>query len=239
MPESEVGSMLSLNQVAAGYYKKQVIRSIGFDVAEGDIIAILGANGSGKSTLLRAIMGLLGQVEGEIRFMGENITGHSPRTIVRCGITYLLQDKNMFPDLSVADNLALAGYGSLATIDFRHEIISLFPKLEELMPKRVGLLSGGERQMLGIAMAFMRKPRLALLDEPSAGLSPQLVKRVMDIIKGVNSRHGVTFLIVEQNIKAVLEIASRVFIMKNGILKENHAFANLLLQDNLKEVFFS
>lgn len=239
MPGSEQSAMLSLRGVSAGYYKKQVIQSVGFEVAKGDIIAILGANGSGKSTLFRAIMGLIDHAEGEISFMGEKILGQSPHSIVHGGISYLLQDKNIFDGLTVRENLQLAGFGRLEEINFQNEILSLFPKIREVLAKRVGLLSGGERQMLAIAMAFMRKPALALLDEPSTGLSPRLVQGVMETIKELNQKYGLTFLVIEQNIKAVLGIASKVFIMKNGQLKESQDFSNLLLQENLKEVFFS
>jgi len=239
MPGSEPELILSLCNVSAGYHKKRVLYNVGCDVFQGDIVAILGANGSGKSTLFKAILGLVDHIEGNILFRNENIRGKAQHRTIHKGISYLPQDRNVFTSLSVQENLRLAGFGAKDHTQFQSEILELFPEIKSAMIKRVGLLSGGERQTLAVAMALIRKPMLVMLDEPSAGLSPRLAKRVMDIIKELNRKHCVSFLIIEQNIKAVLDIATKVLVMKNGGLKEKHDFGNLLLQENLKEIFFS
>jgi branched-chain amino acid transport system ATP-binding protein len=231
--------LLAVRNLSAGYFRKRVIDEVTFDLFPGEIAAVLGANGSGKSTLFKAIMGLLDHREGEIAYRSASIAGLPTHQIVHRGIAYLFQDRNVFAGLTVQENLELAGFGESQHARVQRGVFELFPEVQRALRKRVGLLSGGERQMLGIAMVLMRSPVLALLDEPSAGLSPHLVKRVMENLGVLNKEHGIAFLIIEQNIRAVLGIASRVFIMKNGRLDASRGSANLLLGENLKEVFFS
>jgi branched-chain amino acid transport system ATP-binding protein len=236
MPVSE--PLLSLRAVSAGYFKKRVIHDVEFTLSRGDIVAILGANGSGKSTLFKTILGLVDQREGEIAFQSKDLFYVPTHQIVHQGIAYLLQDRNVFGGLTVEDNLRLSGLGERKHRSFQNDLFEFFPEIGDGLTRRVGLLSGGERQMLAIMMTLMRTPVLGLLDEPSAGLSPQLVSRVMATIQVLGKRYGVAFLIIEQNIRAVLDISSRVFIMKNGRLDRRQDYQNILLQDKLKEVFF-
>ncbi|MBE3143899.1 MAG: ATP-binding cassette domain-containing protein [Planctomycetes bacterium] len=239
MPESDRNLMLSLQGVSAGYFKKWVIRSVDLDVFSNDVVAVLGPNGSGKSTLIKAILGLVDSVDGKVVFKGKNITGQAHHKSVRDGVSYLLQDRNVFTCLSVRDNLRLAGFGMEEHRQFQNDVLDILPEIKSMLGRRAGLLSGGERQMLAVAMVFMRRPILAILDEPSAGLSTGLVTRVMQNIREFNRRYRMTFIISEQNIRAVLEVATRVVIMKNGGLHESPDFRTRLLQDNLKEIFFS
>jgi branched-chain amino acid transport system ATP-binding protein len=209
---------LVLSSVTAGYDGKAALTGVGLEVAEGEVVALIGANGAGKSTLLKAIVGLAPISGGDIRFRGHSIKNGGPHKNVRLGIGYLPQGAPAFVELTVAQNLAIAGLylekSKLAEqID---EMLELFPALRDRLDRRAGVLSGGERQMLGLARSFIGNPTLLLLDEPSSGLHPELTAVLFEKLRQINSHYKMALLIVEQNIPKVLDISHRVYGLRRG-----------------------
>ena len=233
-------SILKIENLNGKYHKNQdnIINNIEMEIYEGEIVAIFGANGSGKSTLFKAIMNLLYKVEGQVFFNKENIIKKSTNEIVKSGISYLMQDKNYFKNLSVEENFNLACHDKSILKNRKKDLTQIFPTLQTIWNKRAGLLSGGERQIIAITMALANSPKLVLLDEPSAGLDSNNVPKIMNKIKAINKEFGITFLIIEQNINSTLEIVDKVYIMKNGGLEINRDFSNLILEENLEQIFF-
>ena len=213
------GPLLQAKALAAGYGKKRVVYGIDLAVHEGEVLLILGHNGAGKTTLVRAMFGLIPPMEGDVILDGRDITGRSPAANVEDGIAFVPQGHGIFRSLSVRDNLELGAFGERdpARLPRRLEsVYDLFPILEERAGQIGGTLSGGQQQMLAIGMALMHGPRVLILDEPSIGLAPNLVERVMQSIATINERFGTSILIVEQNVKLSLPIASRVVVIKTG-----------------------
>jgi branched-chain amino acid transport system ATP-binding protein len=211
--------MLSAVGLHAGYGKKEVVHGLDLHLNQGEILVVLGHNGAGKTTTMSALFGLIKPTGGQILFEGNDITGREPTGNVRDGIAYVPQGHGIFGRLSVKANLEL---GAFALIDRSKQaenmqtVFELFPILQERQSQIAGTLSGGQQQMLAIGMALMHKPRVLILDEPSIGLAPKLVDRVMQSVKKINEEFGVSILIVEQNVHAGLGIAHRVAIMKTG-----------------------
>jgi ABC-type branched-subunit amino acid transport system ATPase component len=237
--------ILELKNVSAGYDGNNIINDISFYVKELDIVAVLGANGSGKSTLLKAIMKLLKKVEGEILVYGNSITRFNSEKIYNLGINMLLQTRNTFSELTVLENVELIN-GNIKKSEiinmyeyFNNISDGLFTGLleEKFKNKRVGLLSGGERQKLALLMSLINSPKLILMDEPTASLSVEMVNKVMKLIKKLNQDINITFIIVEQNIRSVLSVVNKVFIMKNGCLSSIENIENILLEEKLEEIF--
>lgn len=217
--------MLSLNNVEVMYDKViLVLKGMSLFVPEGKIVALLGSNGAGKSTTLKAISGLLksenGEVtDGTIQFQGETISGMDAEEIVRRGIFQVMEGRRVFVHLTVEENLLAGAYTRKDRGNIRSDmerVYHYFPKLKMLRNRISGYLSGGEQQMLAIGRAMMAKPRLILLDEPSLGLAPLLVKEIFSIIKRINVEEGTTFLVVEQNANIALSVADYGYIMENG-----------------------
>lgn len=211
------GALLRLDDVHAEVAGQPVLRGVSLDVADGEFVAVLGHNGAGKSTLLRTVLGLVPVRRGRIRFHGEDITRASTPQIVRQGAGLVPQQRGYFENLSVTDNLA---FGACA--DGRiglDEIYGLFPILRERRSQLVGTMSGGQRQMVAISIALMSDPRLLMLDEPSVGLQPNLVARVMEVATQVNEQFGITVILVEQNIEKVLQVARRVVVINQGLVQ--------------------
>lgn len=209
-------SLLQVDEVIAGYGETEILHSVSIAVGQGEIVTIIGPNGSGKSTLLKAILGLVRPKSGQVTFKGEDITGIAPERIVRKGICYVPQSSNVFPSLTVHENLEMGAF--VRTDDFQQrleEVYDLFPDLTGRRGERAGRLSGGQRQMLALARALMLDPILLLLDEPSAGLAPNLVNLVLEKIIGINST-GVAILLVEQNAREALKLSSRGYILASG-----------------------
>ncbi|HEX9185269.1 MAG TPA: ABC transporter ATP-binding protein [Burkholderiales bacterium] len=205
--------------LAAGYGKKRVLDGVDLAVEAGRILLMLGHNGAGKTTLARALFGLLAPTAGRVRYGGADITGRSPAKNVGAGIAFIPQGHGIFRSLSVAANLDLGGFleadaGRLA--ERRELVYDLFPILRDRAAQVGGTLSGGQQQMLAIGMALMHAPRLIILDEPSIGLAPNLVEKVMQSVAHINRTLGTTILIIEQNVKASLPIAHRVAVLKTG-----------------------
>jgi ABC-type branched-subunit amino acid transport system ATPase component len=209
-------SLLDVTDLDAGYGELQVLQGVDVHVAEGEYVALVGPNGAGKSTAMKTIVGIATYMGGQISFDGEDIAGQKPTGIVERGIGYVPQTANVFPSLTVEENLQIGGYqlGELPT-ERKSAVIEQFPILGERLDQRAGNLSGGQQQMLAMARALIPEPRLLLLDEPSAGLAPDLVEEMFDHIDRINDR-GVTVLIVEQNAKTALRRCDRGYVLAQG-----------------------
>ena len=211
--------ILEVKDIIAGYNSKQVLHEVSFSIHEPQVVAIIGHNGSGKSTLLKSIFGLLKVWGGTIRFVDKEIQNRETSANVREGISFVPQNQRVFPELSVLENLEIGGYilKDRKKIKQRLErVFELFPVLADKRNQRAGTLSGGEQQMVALGRGLMLLPKLLLLDEPSIGLSPLLVKKVLQDVRLMHERLGTTVLIVEQNVREVLNIADWVYILKNG-----------------------
>jgi branched-chain amino acid transport system ATP-binding protein/neutral amino acid transport system ATP-binding protein len=209
--------MLSVTKVVAGYgAHDEVLKGVGMTVAERELVVLIGPNGAGKSTLLKAIAGFLKPREGAITFEGRPIAGLKPREITRQGVAFVPQEANVFPSLTIEANLEMGGYvDRRATKERMQAAYARFPILAERRSQEARTLSGGQRQMLAMAMALMAAPRLMLLDEPSAGLSPAAAQELFALIKGLH-REGMTVIMVEQNALDALEIADRGYLLVDG-----------------------
>lgn len=211
--------MLEAAGIAAGYGRKRIVHGVDLQVAKGEVLLVLGHNGAGKTTLMRALFGLLPPDEGAVRYEGRDITGRGPSGNVADGIAFIPQGHGIFRTLTVRDNLDLGAFTvrDKAVLPARLDAIyTMFPILKQRAAQIGGTLSGGQQQMLAIGMALMHAPRLIILDEPSIGLAPNLVDKVMEAIAHVNRSMGTTILMVEQNVKYSLPIASRVAVLKTG-----------------------
>ncbi len=213
-PEAD---LLEIRGLVAGYGKIVVLHGVDLAVRQGEVVTLLGANGAGKTTVLRALSGLLPRGGGSIRFAGAALPPADPRAAVRAGIAHVIEGHRVFTQLPIADNLLLAGYDlSGATRRARvEEALAEFPELAARRHERAGALSGGQQQMLAVAQGLVRRPRLLLLDEPSAGLSPVLVDRVLTVLRRLRAA-GVAVLLVEQLIEKALGVADRVYALARG-----------------------
>jgi branched-chain amino acid transport system ATP-binding protein len=230
--------MLEVRDLHVTFCAIRALAGVSLTAPAGRIVALLGANGAGKTTTMRAIAGLAAPEKGSIVFDGQDIRGEAPHQIVRRGLAFCPEGRRIFPNLSVLENLFLGGYhrGKKDLNRDIGEIFRHFPRLAERQYQRAGTLSGGEQQMLAIGRALMCRPRLLLLDEPSLGLAPLLVREVFQIIKRLNDQ-GVTILLVEQNAFAALEIAHYGYILENGRLVLAGSGADLLSDPHLKEAY--
>ena len=217
MPTSVVDPLLSVARLESGYGKIRVLHGIDLHVSAGEVVALLGPNGAGKTTLLRALSGLLPVNSGDVRFGGRDIANATPRQTAREGLVHVIEGHRVFTQLSVADNLLLAAYdlprGERAAR--LEQALSFFPEIAEKRHERGGALSGGQQQMLTVAQGLIRRPRLLMLDEPSAGLSPVLVDRVLDVIARLRG-NGTAVLLVEQLLEKALAVADRVYALVQG-----------------------
>ena len=220
--------LLRVADLHVAFGPREILRGVDFTLAEGESVALLGPNGSGKSTCLNAICGLVPASGGEMEFAGVRITGWPVHRVVRHGIVQISQSRDLFPDLSVEDNLRLGGHTREAAENESRlaEIFALFPRLVERRRQAVRSLSGGEQQMVAIGRALMSRPRLVLLDEPSAGLSPQLVADTARTLAALRDR-GMSMLLVEQNLGLALKTADRYLILRDGRVAEGGAVSAL------------
>ena len=213
-----MAALLSLRGVAISYGGIRAVKGIDLEVAQGELVCLIGANGAGKTTTLKGICGLLPLQEGTIVYDGADVTGRPAFELVRKGLAMVPEGRGMFGALTIEENLAMGAYARRDRDGVRRDVeraFALFPRLFERRRQTAGTLSGGEQQMLAIARAMMSKPRLLLLDEPSMGLAPLMVQKVFETIIAV-ARDGVTLLLVEQNAKLALEVSDRGYVMESG-----------------------
>jgi branched-chain amino acid transport system ATP-binding protein len=231
--------MLDIENVSAAYGMVQILRDISFHVKEKEIISIIGPNGAGKTTLVRTISGLLHPKSGSIRFKGENIENLPPYEIAKKGITLIPEGRDIFPRMSVEENLKLGAYtanGKDTVKEAKERVYQIFPVLKKKEKALAQTLSGGEQQMLVICRSLMSNPELLILDEPSLGLAPLLVEKVLDTVRKINEE-GVTILLVEQNIRDSLDIADRGYVLEQGKIILEGKSRELLCNNHIKEVY--
>ena len=230
-------TILTVKDLTVHYGGIEAVKGISFEVHEGEIVTLIGANGAGKSSTLRSIAGLVKPAGGEIIFRGDNITGRDSAVIVKKGITMVPEGRRIFPDLTVLENLKVGAY--LRSDDISGDIqwvYELFPRLKERSWQAGGTLSGGEQQMLAVGRALMARPKLIMMDEPSLGLAPLVVKDIFSIIKQIN-REGVTILLIEQNANMALKVADTAYVMETGRITLSGTGAELLANDAVKAAY--
>ncbi|MDB5998800.1 MAG: transporter ATP-binding protein [Rhizobacter sp.] len=233
-------AVLKLSNVESSYGPVKAIRGVSLQVRQGEIATVLGSNGAGKTTILKTISGVLDPAKGGIEFKGHDITARDPADIVKRGLSHVPEGREVFPLLSVRDNLMMGAYT-------RHDrdgvaqdleaVFGYFPILKERAPQDAGLLSGGQQQMLAISRALMARPELILLDEPSLGLSPRLTKEIFEIIVRINRERGTTILLVEQNANMALNAADFGYVLENGRIVVEDSCAALREKDDIKEFY--
>ena len=233
-------SLLSIERLSIFYGGIQALHDVSIHLEQGEIVSVLGANGAGKSTLLQAVSGLLPIGSGSVFFRGEELNRVPPHEIVRKGISLSPEGRRVFPTLTVEENLNLCAYTRRRMKDEVHtakdRVFSLFPILSERRRQLSGTLSGGEQQMLAIGRALMSSPMVLLLDEPSLGLAPILVKQIFDIVSEINGQ-GTSILLVEQNAHKALNIASRGYVLENGRLAASGSTASLRSDEKIQEAY--
>jgi len=231
--------MLEIQDVNAGYGRLHVLFDINTKMKDKDITVIVGPNGSGKSTLLKTIMGITQVYSGKILFSGRNIQGLPPHVVTRLGIAYLPQVNNVFANLKVRENLLMAGYalGRDEAKERAKEVLGDFPVLNEYLGRRAGTLSGGERQMLAMAMAMMRRPKVMLFDEPTGNLAPKMAIEVLNKIVKLRDDYGITLLLAEQNARRALEHGDEALLLVSGRVMYEGNSQELLKHPELGQVY--
>ena len=230
-------SLLEIKDLRVSYGGIEALKGISFHVEEGQIVTLIGANGAGKSTTLRAISGLAPVKSGTILYDGQAINGLNPQKIVSMGVGMVPEGRRVFPNLTVLENLKIGAY--LRRDDLKHDIeyvYSLFPRLRERSWQMAGTLSGGEQQMLAVGRALMMKPRILMMDEPSLGLAPLVIRDIFEIIKTLHAQ-GMTILLVEQNANAALKVADYAFVLQTGMMGVQGTGAELLDNPEVKAAY--
>ena len=230
-------SLLEIKDLRVSYGGIEALKGISFHVEEGQIVTLIGANGAGKSTTLRAISGLAPVKSGTILYDGQAINGLNPQKIVSMGVGMVPEGRHVFPNLTVLENLKIGAY--LRRDDLKHDIeyvYSLFPRLRERSWQMAGTLSGGEQQMLAVGRALMMKPRILMMDEPSLGLAPLVIRDIFEIIKTLHAQ-GMTILLVEQNANAALKVADYAFVLQTGMMGVQGTGAELLDNPEVKAAY--
>ena len=230
-------AILKIKDLKVNYGGIEAVKGVSFDVPEGEIVTLIGANGAGKSSTLRAIAGLVKPSGGSIEFNGEDITAKEPNAIVSKGITLVPEGRKIFPDLTVLENLRIGAY--LRNDDLTEDlnwVYDLFPRLKERSWQEGGTLSGGEQQMLAVGRALMSRPKIIMMDEPSLGLAPIIVRGIFDIIKEINAR-GVTVLLIEQNANMALKTAHAGYVLETGRITMSGTGAELLADEKVKAAY--
>ncbi|NJO36635.1 MAG: ABC transporter ATP-binding protein [Rhizobiales bacterium] len=232
-----MSAVLELNQVVGGYGETQILHGVSLRVEPGEIVAIIGPNGAGKSTAMKAVFGLLRLSSGKVRLAGQDITNTPPDRVVKQGVCYVPQTSNIFPTLTVQENLEMGAYVRHDDIRPRlGEIYAMFPDLVVKKNQPAGTLSGGQRQMVAMGKALMLEPRILLVDEPTAGLSPKIRGEIFKIIRTINAS-GTPILMVEQNAKQALAIAARGYILVDGRNRLEDTGPNLLANEEVGKMF--
>lgn len=233
-------ALLRVTRLQTGYGRNQVLKGIDLEVFPGEIVALLGANGSGKTTALSAISGVIPAWGGNIEFEGQSLQGMHPSQVVRKGLVHCPEGRQLFPELTVRENLTLGAYARRATArELRADlevVYGLFPILAERSGQLAGTMSGGQQQMLAIGRALMARPKLLMMDEPSLGLAPLVVQQLFGLIRRINSS-GTPILLVEQNARASLRIASRAYVLESGRMAIAGSAEQVLADPRIKEVY--
>jgi branched-chain amino acid transport system ATP-binding protein len=239
-PDPAKTPMLEVRDLDLFYGDAQALAAVSLDIAEGELVAIVGANGAGKSSLIRTIFGMQKPARGSIRFAGRDIAGEPPHRICNLGVGQVAEGRQIFPNMSVLENLEMgaviprARAGAKAALG---EVLGLFPRLAERRSQLAGTLSGGEQQMVAIGRCLMARPRLIMFDEPSLGLAPVVVEMVMGIIRDLNRRSGLTIMLVEQNVAQSLTLADRGYVLENGRVAMSGTGAALLADDLVRKAY--
>ena len=231
---------LKLSNVESAYGPIRAIRGVSLQVIRGQIATVLGSNGAGKSTILKTISGIIDPRKGSIEFKGENITARDPALIVQRGLSHVPEGREVFPLLSVNDNLLMGAYTRKDRDGVARDmqaVYGYFPILKERAAQDAGLLSGGQQQMLSISRALMAAPELILLDEPSLGLSPRLTREIFEIVIRINRERGTTFLLVEQNANMALNVAVFGYVLENGRIVMEDTCERLREKEDIKEFY--
>ena len=232
-----MNNILEIRDLQVCYGGIEAVKGISFDVPEGQIVTLIGANGAGKSSTLRTVAGLVNPAAGKVIYQGEEITGKDANEIVSRGITLVPEGRRIFPDLTVLENLKIGAYLRKDSLtDDINWVFDLFPRLKERSWQAGGTLSGGEQQMLAIGRALMSRPKVIMMDEPSLGLAPLVVRGVFDIIKEIN-RQGVTVLLIEQNANMALKTADLGYVMETGRITLQGTGAELLSNEAVKAAY--
>ncbi|MSQ49291.1 MAG: ABC transporter ATP-binding protein [Betaproteobacteria bacterium] len=231
--------MLALTDVCAGYGTFQALFGVSLEVRAGESVAVIGPNGAGKTTLLRAISKLINLGAGEVTMQGRSLKHVAPHEVIANGIAQVPENRRLFPRLTVEENLRMGSF--LLSARKKHQqqrdhVFDLFPRLKERRAQLAGTLSGGEQQMCAIGRALMSRPKLLLLDEPSAGLAPVIVQSIMQMVKKICAE-GTTVLIVEQNIRQVLKVVDRAYLLETGRIKTSGSSAELLASDEIRKAY--
>ena len=231
--------MLKIDNIHVYYGAIHALKGVSLEVRKGEIVTLIGANGAGKSTTLRTVSGLLAPKSGGISFLGENIAGMPAHEIVKHGISQVPEGRRIFAEMSVQENLEMGAFTrkDKAGVEKDFEIVyNRFPRLKERRKQQAGTLSGGEQQMLAMGRALMSRPKLLLLDEPSMGLAPLLIKEIFSIIEDIN-REGTTVLLVEQNANMALSIAHRAYVMETGRITLQGAAKELAASEDVRKAY--
>jgi branched-chain amino acid transport system ATP-binding protein len=221
--------MLSLSSVSAGYGSFQALFGVSLEVPDGEAVGVIGPNGAGKTTLMRVISGLIPLREGEMSIAGRSIAGLPAHEVIQRGIAHVPENRRLFPRLSVEENLRIGAFIPQARARFAEQldyVYTLFPRLKDRRDQLAGTMSGGEQQMCAIGRALMSKPKLLLMDEPSAGLAPLIVQQVFELVQRIRAE-GLTVLIVEQNVQQVLDVVDRAYLLEVGTIKLSGTAAEL------------
>lgn len=231
--------MLKVSELTAGYGRTTILQDVSIEIGKGEVVTIIGANGAGKTTLLRAISGLVKPSAGSIEFDGQEIAGASPADIVGRGLIMVPEARQLFPVMTVRDNVMMGCYhpnareGSAARFE---EVLEIFPRVRERLDQLAGSLSGGEQQMVAIARGLMAKPRLLMLDEPSLGLAPIIVQQMFGIVERICAM-GTTVLLIEQKAFHALKIAQRAYVIENGRIAMENTGEGLLADPHIKTAY--
>lgn len=229
--------MLKINDLHVSYGGIRAIRGVSLEIPDKEIVTLIGANGAGKSTTLRSVAGLVKPDSGSIELDGKELVGKSPNEIITHGIALVPEGRRVFANLTVLENIKIGGYLRKDSLDEDIEkMYSLFPILKERNWQLAGTLSGGEQQMLAVARALMSKPKIIMMDEPSLGLAPLIVRDIFDIIKEIN-KQGVTVLLIEQNANMALKVADRAYVMETGKITMSGTGAELLADEGIRKAY--
>jgi branched-chain amino acid transport system ATP-binding protein len=230
-------TLLEVDDIEVRYGAIRALKGVSFEVNEGEVVALLGANGAGKTTTQKTVSGMMRPSVGEIRFDGDRIDGLPAHELIHRGICHVPEGRRVFPRMTVAENLDMGAFRfKRPDPEILARVYELFPRLKERIAQHAGTLSGGEQQMLAIGRALMGKPRLLLLDEPSMGLAPLVVRQIFDIVREINAQ-GVTVLIVEQNAAQALGLASRGYVLETGEIVLSGSGKELLADDRIRAAY--